>query len=100
VIAALVIATSSAPTHRPGPHYAAATTSTDTVPALITFYHAAAGYPVKSTWIAAIANGHYNSWPGLTADRVRRHLTEPIATVKGHLSWAGGGGAPAVGRTE
>ena len=28
-------------------------------------YHAAAGFPTKPSWIAAINNKHYTSWPGL-----------------------------------
>ena len=29
------------------------------IPDLITYLHAAAGYPVKKTWIKAIQQGHY-----------------------------------------
>ncbi len=36
------------------------------VGALIHYLHAAAGFPVKSTWLAAIKAGNYSSWPGLT----------------------------------
>ena len=35
-------------------------------PKVIQYYHAAAGFPTESTWIAAIKNGHYASWKGLT----------------------------------
>ena len=44
-------------------------------PELITYLHAAAGYPIKKTWIKAIQQGHYIGWPGLTADRVQKYLT-------------------------
>ena len=37
---------------------------------LVTYLHAAAGYPVKQTWIRAIEQGHYMWWPGLTAEQV------------------------------
>ena len=39
----------------------------------IKFLHAAAGYPTKDTWIAAINAGNYVTWPGLTAKAVQRH---------------------------
>ena len=34
--------------------------------ALVGFYHACAGFPVKHTWLKAIKAGSYNSLPGLT----------------------------------
>ena len=37
-----------------------------TRPELICYFHAAAGFPMKPTWVKAIKNGHYESWPGLT----------------------------------
>ena len=51
----------------------------------IKFLHAAAGYPVKDTWIAAINSGNYITWPGLTAKLVRRHFPESDETQKGHM---------------
>jgi hypothetical protein len=33
---------------------------------LINYLHATALRPVKSTWIKAIKNGNFSSWPGLT----------------------------------
>jgi hypothetical protein len=33
---------------------------------LINYLHAACFSPVKSTWITAIKNGNFTSWPGLT----------------------------------
>ena len=35
----------------------------------ICYYHPAAGFPTQRTWLKAIANGHYQSWVGLTADQ-------------------------------
>jgi hypothetical protein len=32
---------------------------------LINYLHAACFSPVKSTWIKAIKNGNFSSWPGL-----------------------------------
>ena len=43
------------------PHFAYATAGyiPKAIPDLITYLHAAAGYPVKTTWIKAIQQGHY-----------------------------------------
>jgi hypothetical protein len=53
---------------------------------LINYLHAACFSPVKSTWIAAIKNGNFTSWPGLTEHAVEKHLSESSATLKGHLN--------------
>jgi hypothetical protein len=37
---------------------------------LVNYLHAACFSPVKSTWITAIKNGHFTSWPGLTEHAV------------------------------
>jgi len=44
----------------------------------------AAGFPTKLTWIKAIKNQQYASWPGLTADVVARHYPDSEETLKGH----------------
>ena len=49
-------------------------------------YHAAAGWPVKKTWIAAIQRNAYASWPGLTEHMVRQHLEVRQLTVLGHIN--------------
>jgi hypothetical protein len=41
-----------------------------TQPKLIWYLHVAAGFPMKPTWIAAIKNQQFASWPGLTAKAV------------------------------
>ena len=51
----------------------------------IRFLHAAAGFPVKSTWIAAVKNGHYATWPTLTPELVEKYFPESTATLKGHM---------------
>jgi hypothetical protein len=53
---------------------------------LINYLHAACFSPVKSTWIAAIKNGHFTSWPGLTEHAVEKHLSKSTSTTKGHLN--------------
>jgi hypothetical protein len=49
---------------------------------LINYLHATAFRPVKSTWVKAIKNGNFASWPGLTKQAVEKHLTKSVATVK------------------
>jgi hypothetical protein len=53
----------------------AALSATDlpSVGALVHYLHAAAGFPVKSTWLAAIKASNYTSWPGLR-HQLCRHL--------------------------
>ena len=55
-----------------------------TKPELIRFYHAAAGFPTKPTWLAAIRNGHYSTWPGLNAKDVAKYFPESEEMWKGH----------------
>jgi hypothetical protein len=51
----------------------------------IQFLHAAVFSPVTSTWIDTINNGHFTTWPGLTADAVRKHLPKSYASAQSHL---------------
>jgi hypothetical protein len=67
-------------------HHANSAYHTSTQIDLVTYLHAACGSPVPSTWIKAINNGHFATWPGLTAKLVREKLPKSIATVKGHLN--------------
>jgi hypothetical protein len=53
---------------------------------LINYLHAACFSPVKSTWITAIKNGNFSSWPGLTEHAVEKHLSKHTVTTKGHLN--------------
>ena len=52
---------------------------------LVQWFHAAAFSPCPSTFLDAIQRNFFATWPGLTANIVRRHLTQTDATVKGHL---------------
>ena len=61
------------------------------MPEIIRYYHAAAGFPTKRTWIAAINNDQYASWPGLTASAVAKHFPESEETAKGHMRKAKSG---------
>jgi hypothetical protein len=53
---------------------------------LINYLHAACFSPVKSTWITAIKNGNFTSWPGLTEHAVENYLSKYTSTTKGHLN--------------
>lgn len=62
-----------------------ATTSTSTTKDIVNFLHATCFSPATSTLIKAIENNHFTTWPGLTTNNVKKHLTKSIATTKGHL---------------
>jgi hypothetical protein len=53
---------------------------------LINYLRAACFSPVKSTWITAIKNENFSSWPGLTEHAVEKHLSKSTSTTKGHLN--------------
>ncbi len=55
-----------------------------TQPELVQYYHAAAGFPMKPTWLKANVNMQFASWPGLTADVCNRHYPDFKETPKGH----------------
>ena len=55
------------------------------VEALVKYFHAAAGFPVRDTWIKAIKNGNYASWPGLTYNNAKKYCPSADETIKGHL---------------
>ena len=51
----------------------------------VRYLHAAAGFPVKETWLKAIRAGNFNTWPTITPATVRRHFPESDETQKGHM---------------
>jgi hypothetical protein len=51
---------------------------------LINYLHAECFSPVKSTWIQAIKNGNFTSWPGLTEQAVEKHVSKSTTTVEGN----------------
>jgi hypothetical protein len=55
-----------------------------TQPELVRYLHTSAGFPTKPTWLKAIKNKQFSSWPGLTTDAVRRHFPDLDKTHKGH----------------
>ena len=52
------------------------------------WYHAAAGWPEKETFLDAICKGNYAMWPGLNVKMMSRHYPESIETKKGHMKGA------------
>ena len=40
---------------------------------------------MKSTWLKAIKNEQFATWPRIYTTDVAKHLTPTMATVKGHL---------------
>ena len=55
------------------------------VEALIRYFHAAAGYPVHSTWLTASSAGNYSYWPGLTLANATKYCPSATDTIIGHL---------------
>ena len=55
-----------------------------TKPDLAMYYHRAAFPPLPTTFISAINNFNFSTWPGLTAELISKHLTKSLATAKGH----------------
>ena len=55
------------------------------IPQTIRYLYAAAVFPTKDSWIKAIKNGNYATWPGISAEAVNRHFPESIETQKGHM---------------
>jgi hypothetical protein len=55
------------------------------VNALVRYFHAAAGFPVRDTWLKAIKAGNFKSWPGLTLQNASKYCPSTIETLKGHM---------------
>ena len=53
--------------------------------ALVVYFHAAAGYPVRDTWLKAIKAGNYDSWPGLTYINTTKYCPLADETIKSHM---------------
>ncbi len=49
------------------------------------WYHASAGFPTKATFIDAICNGNYSTWPKLTVTLINKYFPDSTKTIKGHL---------------
>ena len=55
------------------------------VEALVRYFHAAAGFPVRDTWIKAIQAGNFKSWLGLTLQNATKYFPMSKETMKGHM---------------
>ena len=55
-----------------------------TNPYLAMYYHRAAFYLVPTTFISAINNVNFSTWPGLIAELISKHMPKSLATSKGH----------------
>ena len=63
---------------------AASAYEVQTVAALTNFFHMTLGSPSIPEWINCINNNWFKSWPGLSADRVRKHCTKKEQTTLGN----------------
>jgi hypothetical protein len=52
----------------------------------ITYLYACCFSPVKDTWLKAIQNGHFATWPSITVENVRKYLQKSDATAKVHMN--------------
>ena len=55
-----------------------------TKPDLAMYYHRADFSPVPTTFISAINNGNFSTWPGITAELISKHLPKSLTTEKCH----------------
>jgi hypothetical protein len=49
------------------------------------WYHASAGFPPKETFINAVRNGNYATWPKLTVTLINRYFPDSDKIIKRHL---------------
>jgi hypothetical protein len=56
------------------------------IAALVGFYHACLGFPVKQTWPEAIKAGNCNTFDGLTYSNAARYCPDADETIMGHLA--------------
>eukprot|EP00804_Cyclotella_cryptica_P002887 CCRYP_009399-RA/>CCRYP_009399-RA protein AED:0.22 eAED:0.24 QI:0/0/0/1/1/1/2/0/735 len=51
----------------------------------IRYLHTAAGFPTKTTWMAAIRHRNYNTWPLITIANIHKHFPQSEETQQGHM---------------
>jgi len=49
------------------------------------WYHTAAGFPVKESFIKVVRNGNYATWPKLTVTLIHKYMPDSDETAKSHL---------------
>jgi hypothetical protein len=52
----------------------------------VIYLHACCFSPVQETWIKAIQNGQFSTWPSITVENVRKYLPKSDATAKCHMN--------------
>eukprot|EP00804_Cyclotella_cryptica_P000161 CCRYP_017462-RB/>CCRYP_017462-RB protein AED:0.41 eAED:0.48 QI:0/0/0/1/0/0/2/0/213 len=67
------------------PPYNATHTIYSIIEQSIRYLHAAAGFPTKSIWLAAIRKGNYSTWPLITVKNVHKHFPQSEETQQGHM---------------
>ena len=50
----------------------------------VRYLHGAIGFPTEATWLAAIRNGNFLTWPLITVKNVNKHFPESEETQIGH----------------
>jgi hypothetical protein len=56
------------------------------VGALVGFYHAYLGFPVKQTWLKAAKAGNCDTFDGLTYSNIAQYCPGADETILGHLA--------------
>ena len=51
----------------------------------ICYLHAAASFPPKSTWLKAVRQGNYSTWPLINVKNVAKYFPESEETQIGHM---------------
>jgi hypothetical protein len=51
----------------------------------ICYLHAAASFPPKSTWLKAVRQGNYSTWPLINVNNVAKYFPESVETQMGHM---------------
>ena len=55
------------------------------VEALVRYFHASDGFPVRTTWLKAIKVGNYCTWTGLTLANATSYCPSEDENIKGHI---------------
>ena len=55
------------------------------VEALVRYFHAADGFPFRTTWMKSIKVGNYRTWTGLTLTNTTAYCPSADETIKGHI---------------
>jgi hypothetical protein len=58
----------------------------ESIQATITYLHACCFSPMTDTWLKAIQNGNFATWPYVTVENVRKYLAKSDASSKGHMN--------------